>query len=350
MNDDRGDFGSDSHAGVHPAVLRAIASANVGQVHSYGDDPYTEAALARFREIFGDKTQVYFVFNGTAANVLAVSAINRPFEAVICARSAHLNNDECGAPERFTGCKLLSVPTVDGKLTVEAIEAEVRGRGDEHQVRPKLVSVTQATELGTVYRPEEIGALADFAHSKGMRLHMDGARLANAAAALGIGLRALTADLGVDVLTFGGTKNGLLLGEAVVFFDPRLARDFLFIRKQGMQLASKMRFLAVQFDALLSDDLWLQSAGHANAMARRLASRVGGIPGLRVTQRVEANAVFARLPREAIARVRRDYFFYTWDEALGEVRWMTSFATSEADVDGLADSIQNALAEGSHHV
>ncbi len=348
MNDNNRGFGSDNHAGVHPAVLQAIASANAGHVHSYGEDPYTEAAVARFREIFGEQTEVYFVFNGTAANVLAIAALNRPFEAVICAQSAHLNSDECGAPERFSGCKLLSVPGADGKLTVRAIEAQVQGRGDEHQVRPNIVSVTQATELGTVYTPQEIAALTDFAHAKGMRLHMDGARLANAAAGLGAGLRAITGDLGVDVLTFGGTKNGLLMGEAVVFFDPDLARDFQFIRKQGMQLGSKMRFIAAQFDALLSNDLWLKGASHANAMAKRLAARVSGIPQVRITRKVEANAVFARLPPEAIAEIRKEYFFYTWDEVRGEVRWMTSFDTTEEDVDGLVDSIQRTLAGISH--
>jgi len=348
MNTHRRGFGSDNHAGVHAAVLQAIASANVGHVHSYGNDPYTEQAVARFREVFGEQAEVYFVFNGTAANVLAIAAVNRPFEAVICTRSAHLNTDECGAPERFSGCKLLSVPSTDGKLTVQAIEAQVQGRGDEHQVRPKIISITQATELGTVYRPNEIAALADFAHARGMRLHMDGARLANAAASLEAGLRAITGDLGVDVLTFGGTKNGLLLGEAVVFFNPDLARDFLFIRKQGMQLGSKMRFIAAQFDALLSNDLWLKSASHANAMAKRLAARVSGIPQVRITQKVEANAVFARLPPEALAAIRKEYFFYTWDEVRGEVRWMASFDTTEEDVDGLADAV--AVALHSHHV
>ena len=336
-------FASDNHAGIHPEVLEAIAAANVGHVHSYGDDPYTREAVEKFRKQFGKHVEVFFVFNGTSANVLGVAAANRSFNAVICAQGAHLNTDECGAPEKFTGCKLLSVPTVDGKLTVEAIEKHVKGRGDEHQVWPNMISITQSTELGTVYKPEEIRTLADFAHGRGMRLHMDGARLANAAAGLELGLKEISAAVGVDILSFGGTKNGLLLGEAVVFFDLALAKDFPFVRKQGMQLASKMRFIAAQFTALLSDDLWLKSARHANKMAQRLASRVKGIPGVEITQKVEGNGVFAALPKEAIPRLQEQVFFYALDEEKGVVRWMASFDTTEEDVDGFARLIEKTL-------
>ena len=336
-------FGSDNHAGVHPEVMAAIQAANEGHVHAYGYDPYTEQAVAKFREHFGNQVEVFFAFNGTATNVLSVAAVCRPFEAVICAQRSHLNTDECGGPEKFAGCKLLDLPTEDGKLTVELIEAHVRGRGDEHQVRPKMISITQSTEVGTVYRPEEIRALADFAHGRGMRLHMDGARLSNAAASLGVELREISGDAGVDVLSFGGTKIGLLMGEAVVFFDPVLAEDFLFVRKQGMQLASKMRFIAAQFSALLTDDLWLRSARHANAMARRLAERVRGIPGVEIVQKVEGNAVFAALPREFILQLQEEYFFYVWDEEKGHVRWMPSFDTTEEDVDGFAATIERVL-------
>ena len=336
-------FASDNHAGIHPEVLEAIAAANVGHVHSYGDDPYTREAVVKFREHFGKQVEVFFVFNGTSANVLGVAAANRSFNAVICAQGAHLNTDECGAPEKFTGCKLLSVPSEDGKLTVETIEKHVKGRGDEHQVRPNMISITQSTEMGTVYKPEEIRTLADFAHGRGMRLHMDGARLANAAAGLELGLEEITAAVGVDILSFGGTKNGLLLGEAVVIFDPELAKDFPFVRKQGMQLASKMRSIAAQFTALLSDDLWLKSARHANRMARRLASRVEGIPGVEITQKVEGNGVFAALPKAAIPRLQEEVFFYILDEEKGVGRWMASFDTTEEDVDSFAALIEKTL-------
>ncbi|MBT4501424.1 MAG: low specificity L-threonine aldolase [Gemmatimonadetes bacterium] len=343
MSENPRGFGSDNHAGVHPEVMAAMAAVNVGHVHSYGDDPYSAAAIEKFREHFGSQVEVFFAFNGTAANVLSVASINRSFNAVICAESAHVNTDECGAPEKFTGCKLLTVPTENGKLTVEKIEAHVHGRGDEHQVWPKMVSITQATELGTVYRPEEIRELADWVHERGMYLHVDGARLANAAVGLGVGLKEITGDVGVDVLSFGGTKNGLLLGESVVFFSPELAESFLFIRKQGMQLASKMRFIAAQFTALLSDDLWSRCARHANGMARRLAGKVEGISGVEIIQPVEANGVFAKLPKEKIPLLQEEYFFYVWDEERGEVRWMASFDTAEEDVDGFAESIERIL-------
>ncbi len=336
-------FASDNTAGAHPAVLEAIARANRGHAPAYGDDPLTARAVERFREHLGPDVAVFFVFGGTAANVLGLQAVLASHEAVICADLAHINVDECGAPEKFIGCKLLPLPAPDGKLTPEGVRSRLRGIGVPHHVQPRVVSVTQATEYGTVYRPDELRTLAEVAHGNGLLLHMDGARLANAAASLGLPLRALTGEVGVDLLSFGGTKNGLLGAEAVVFFDRERARAFPFIRKQGMQLASKMRFLAAQLDALLADDLWLRNARCANAMARRLAERVAGIPEIRLTQPVEANAVFAVVPPAVVRRLQAEYHFYLWDERRSEVRWMTSFDTTEADVDAFADAIRRAV-------
>jgi threonine aldolase len=343
MAGDRG-FGSDNHAGVHPEVLDAIAAANKGHAHSYGDDRYTREATAIFRRHFGEEVEPFFVFNGTGANVTSLAALTRSFEAVICADTSHLHIDECGAPEQVGGVKLLTLPTPDGKLTPDIVQPKLAGRGDEHQVRPRVLSIAQTTELGTVYTPDEIGALAECAHKAGLYLHVDGARFANAAAALGVEFRAISTDVGVDVLSFGGTKNGLMLGEAVVFFDGELARDYRFARKQGMQLASKMRFVAAQFSALLGGELWRQSAEHANRMARLLEQKVREIEGVEVTQQAEANAVFARLPQAAIPILQEQFFFYVWDAASGEVRWMTAFDTTEEDVEAFVACIQETMA------
>ncbi len=326
-------FASDNNAGVHPELLAAIAAANDGHVLAYGDDPFTARAVEAFRSHLGPGVEVFFVFNGTGANVLGIQAVTRPHEAVICADLAHINVDECGAPERFSGSKLLGVPAPGGKVTPAAVAERLHGIGVQHHVQPRVVSISQSSEYGTVYTPGEVRELAAFAHDNGLLLHMDGARIANAAAALDLPLRAVTADAGVDVLTFGGTKNGLLGGEAVVFFDPALAAEFRFIRKQGMQLASKMRFVAAQFDALLRTDLWLRNARHANAMARRLGLGLGAIPDVTLTQPVEANAVFAVLPRRAIAPLQGESYFHVWDEPRNEVRLMCSFDTTADDVD-----------------
>lgn len=342
MSEPRG-FASDNNAGAHPEVLAALARANAGHVRAYGDDPYTAAARARIREQLGGSAEAFFVFNGTGANVLGLQAVMRPHEAVICSDFAHINVDECGAPERYVGCKLLGVATPDGKLTPALVASRLAGIGVEHHVQPRVVSISQSTEYGTVYTPGELRALADFAHENGLRLHVDGARIANAAAALDLPLRAITADAGVDVLSFGGTKNGLLGGEAVVFFDPADAAEFRFIRKQGMQLASKMRFVAAQFDALLTDDLWLRSARHANAMAERLEERVRRIDGVTITQPVDANAVFAIVPRQAIPVIQERFFFYVWNEERSEVRWMASWDTTAGDVDEFAATIARAV-------
>jgi len=325
-------FASDNNAGIHPEVLQAIAAANSGHTVGYGDDPYTVSAVKKFEEHFGSDIGVFFVFNGTAANVLGLKAMTESYHAVICSDFAHIYSDECGAPERFTGCKLIPVPNRDGKLTVEAVSHAYHGIGDQHHVQPRVVSITQATEMGTVYRPEEIKALAKFAHSRDMFLHMDGARIANAAVSQRRTLRQATRDLGVDVLSFGGTKNGIIGGEAVVFFDQKIARNFQFLRKQGMQLASKMRFISVQFETLLSNHLWRKSAEHANRMACLLAEQVKKIRKVKIVYPVEANGVFAQVPRAAIAKLQKTYFFYVWSEEESIVRWMCSFDTTEEDI------------------
>jgi threonine aldolase len=329
-------FASDNNSGVHPAIMEAMMAANHGHVVAYGDDPYTDAATAEFKRHFGEKCVVFFVFLGTGANVLGLKAAVEPFNAVICAESAHINVDECGAPEAFTGCKLLSVATRDGKLSVKGIEKHMHGFGFEHHAQPKVVSITQPTELGTVYQIAEIREIAQYVHAHGMLLHMDGARLANAAVHLGVELGPMTRDAGVDILSFGGTKNGMMYGEAVVFFRPELAVNFKYTRKQGMQLASKMRFIAAQFKALLSNGLWAQNAARANQGAQRLASRIAALSGIVITQRVQTNALFATLPQELIAPLQREFFFYIWDETRHEVRWMTSFDTENEDIDRFA--------------
>jgi len=341
-------FASDNHAGAHPAVLDAIAAANHGHAPSYGADDWTRRAEGILRRHFGSEARAFFVFNGTGANVAALDALTRPHEAVICTTTAHLNVDECGAPERLAGAKLLAIATEHGKLAADDVARWEARRGDEHHVQPRVVSITQASELGTVYTLEETRAIAAAAHELGMLVHLDGARLANAAAALDAPLRALTTDAGVDVVSFGGTKNGMLLGEAVVFCRGELAAGFEFTRKQLGQLASKMRFIAVQFEALLEGELWLESARQANAMARRLADAVAGLDGVEITHPVEANAVFARLPRAAIERLLAEGEverpFYVWDEARDEVRWMCSWDTSPEDVGAFAESIAAAVA------
>jgi threonine aldolase len=339
-------FASDNYAGIHPEVLAAIAAANGGHQPAYGDDAYTHHLADVFRAHFGERAEVYPVLNGTGANVVSLQAMTDRWEAVICAESAHINVDECGAPEKVAGLKLMTLPAPDGKLTPALVDRHAWGWGDQHRAQPRVVSFAQSTELGTVYTPEEIAALTAHAHERGMRVHMDGSRLANAAAALGVPLRALTTDAGVDVLSFGGTKNGAMLGEAVVVLDPDAARGVDYLRKAAMQLASKMRFVSAQFEALLGGDLWLRNASHANAMARRLEEAVRAIPGVTLTRPAQANAVFAILPPDVAERVRKRFRFYTWDEATGEVRWMTAFDTPEADVDAFAAAIGEEMRAG----
>lgn len=336
-------FASDNNAGIHPQVLSAIMAANHGHAVGYGDDPYTRSAIRRFRQHFGPGIEVFFVFNGTAANCLSLKALTESYHAVICSESAHIYTDECGAPEKFTGCKLIPLPTTDGKLTVDSVARVYQGIGEQHHVQPRVISITQATEMGTVYTQQEVRALARFAHDRGMFLHMDGARIANAAASLGLTLRKATADLGVDVLSFGGTKNGLMGAEAVIFFARKLAENFLYLRKQGMQLASKMRFIAAQFDVLLAGDLWLKSAQHANNMAQLLQKRLRKVPHVEIVYPVEANGVFAHIPRPAIAKIKKRYFFYVWDETRSVVRWMCSFDTTEEDVERFVEFVGDTI-------
>ncbi|MDE1825933.1 MAG: threonine aldolase [Candidatus Micrarchaeota archaeon] len=333
-------FGSDNGSGIHPKVLKAITEVNKGHSVAYGYDKHTEAAIRKFREHLGEKVDVYFVFNGTAANTLGLQGLVRSYNSVICADCAHLNVDECGSPEKFLGCKLIPIKTSDGKITPGQIIEMLADVGFEHRVQPMAVSITQPTEYGTLYTVKEVRAIAKVAHGNNLYLHMDGARIANAAAALGITLKGATFDCGVDVLSFGGTKNGLMLGDAVVFRDSKLAGEFKYVRKQGMQLASKMRFISAQFVALLSDDLWLENAQHSNRMAKLLADRVSDVPEVRITQKVQTNAVFAAIPKSWISKLMKEYFFYIWDESTSEVRWMTSFDTAEEDVDKFAEYLR----------
>lgn len=336
-------FASDNSSGIHPEVLRAIEDANTGHVPAYGDDPFTASAQEAFRRHLGDDIDVFFVFGGTGANVLGLRTVTESYHAIVCSASSHIYVDECSAPERHLGCKLIPIATENGKLHPAAVAPHLKGFGVEHHAQPRVISITQASELGTVYRQEEIQALADLAHSHGMLLHMDGARISNAAVSRGVDLAATTGDAGVDVLSFGGTKSGLLAAEAIVFFGGGTGDRFPFLRKQGMQLASKMRFIAAQFSALLTEDLWRRNAEHANRLAVMLAERVQVLEGIEITQPVESNAVFARIPRAAIEPLQRRRFFYMWNEAADEVRWMTSWDTTEEDVDAFATEISEEV-------
>jgi threonine aldolase len=336
-------FASDNYAGIHPEVLEAIAVANGGHQISYGEDVYTEHLQEIFQGHFGERAEAFPVFNGTGANVVALDSMSERWGSVIAASTAHINVDECGAPEKIGGLKLLTVPTPDGKLTPELIDTHAWGWGDQHRAQPLVVAITQSTELGTCYAPEEIKAICDHAHQHGMKVFLDGSRLANAAATLGRPFKEFTTDAGVDVLSYGGTKNGLMLGECVVVLNPDAAHGVMYLRKMSMQLASKMRFISAQFEALLGGDLWLRNASHANAMARRLAAAVRDVPGVTITQQVQANAVFAIVPPDVTERLQKRFRFYTWDEHTGEVRWMCSFDTTEEDIDVFAAAVREEM-------
>ena len=338
----RGFYG-DHQTGVHPEILAAILAANEGHVPSYGDDPFTERAAAAFREHFSPEARAYFVFNGSAANVLSVAETTRSTDGVICAETSHIFVDECGAADKYA--KLLPAPAIDGKISAGAIDLYIDHIGNQHVAQPRLVSLTQPTEAGTVYRPGEIAALAERAHRSGLLVHMDGSRLPNAAAFLDCGFSEITTDVGVDVLSFGGTKNGLLIGEAVVFLNPELGRDFPYVRKQGLQLASKMRFLSAQFEALLGNGLWRRIALHENAMAAELASRVRGVDGVEIVYPVEINAVFARIPPQWLDDLEKEFFFATVDPNEAQVRWMSGFDTTVEDVDRLSDLVKRCSKE-----
>ncbi len=344
-------FASDNNASVHPRVMAAVVEANRDHAVGYGDDDWTRGAEAALRELFvggasGGFAEPLLVFNGTGANTIALQAATRSWGAIVCASTAHIYVDECGAPARMTGCQLLPVATPDGRLTPAMIAPHLHALGVEHHSQPAVVYISQTTELGTVYTPEQVGELADFVHTHGMLLHMDGARLANACAALGCSPRQVTVDAGVDVLSFGGTKNGMMMGEAVVAFRPQIARDMRFIRKQSAQLASKMRYLAAQWAPWLEGDLWLECARHANAMATRLAEVLSHHPGVRFTRRVESNQIFCILPPELLARLRERYFFYMWNDQTGEVRLVTSWDTTESDIAAFASSIDGTQPPG----
>lgn len=338
-------FASDNNSGISPEVLKKIKNVNEGHVVGYGDDKYTDLAVGLIKENFGKDSVPFFVFTGTGANVLSIATTLRPYHSVFCAESSHIQVDECGAVERFCGCKLIPIETVDGKLKPEMLKKHMFGFGFEHHSQPGIISISQGSEMGTVYTISEIKALSDFAHKYGMLLHMDGARLSNAAVSLGTGFKDITYDAGVDMLSFGGTKNGLMAAESVIFFKKELAEEFKYIRKQGMQLSSKMRFIAAQFLAFFEDDLWRRNAMHANDMAQKLFLAVKDIPGVEITQKVQANGVFARIPKAAIPRLQEIFFFYPWNEETGEVRWMTSFDTSEEDIDLFSDKIREILSE-----
>jgi threonine aldolase len=326
-------FASDNYASVHPKIMDALIKSNSGHAPAYGEDYYTEKTREKFRTLLGD-VEVHFVFNGTAANVLSLRSMIDSHESVICSTVSHINEDECGAPEHQLGVKLVTLPTSSGKITVDQIKAKVLTNGDQHKVQTKAISLTQSTELGTVYKTSELAEISKFAKKNDLYLHIDGARIANAAAALGGSLKKACA--GADVLSFGGTKNGLMFGEAVVFFNKELAEKFKFYRKQKMQLASKMRFISAQFEALLTDSLWLKNAEASNQMASLLHSKLKGIPQLSILYPVDANALFIRLPNKAITRLQSQFRFYVWEEDPGGetsvVRWMTSFDTTKEDV------------------
>jgi threonine aldolase len=332
-------FASDNYAGIHPEILDAITAANAGHQVAYGDDDVTAELSRTMKGHFGPHAETFPMFNGTGANVVALQAMTKRWEAVVCAGSAHVNVDEGGAPEKGGGLKLWTIATPDGKLTPELIDTQAWGFGDVHRAQPGVVTITQSTELGTLYTIDEIVAITDHAHSLGMTVHLDGARISNAAVALGVGFRDFTTDAGVDVVSFGGTKNGAMIGEAIVVLNPDAAPGVDFLRKSSMQLASKMRFVSAQLLALVSDDLWARNARHANAMARALEARVRTIDGVTVVRPVQANAVFALLPPQVTARLQEMFRFYTWDQTTGEVRWMCSWDTTEADVDAFATAI-----------
>ncbi len=323
-------FASDNYAGVHPEVLEKLAEVNAGHQIAYGDDEVTAELSEVMKKHFGKTAQVFPVFNGTGANVVSLQAMCRPWEAVVCAAGAHINVDEGGAPEKVAGLKLHTIPTGDGKLTPELIETQAWGFGNEHRAQPKVVSITQSTELGTIYTPEEIRAIADQAHKKGMLLHLDGARISNAAAALGVPMRAFTAEVGVDIVSLGGTKNGVMAAEAVLVLNPEFSDVIKYVRKSAMQLGSKIRFISAQLLALYANDLWLRSATHANSMATKLYE---GVKDLVRVEKPQANALFPYLDPKVTEDLQKEFKFYVWDHLTGQVRWMCSWDTTEQDVD-----------------
>lgn len=336
-------FGSDNHSGFSPEVIDALVRANDRHALAYGDDEVTERLRVLIKDTFGPQASIYLVFNGTGANVLSIDAMCRTYEAVVCAETAHINVDECGAPQRVVGCRLLTVDTPDGKLTPALVNTRLHGFGFEHHSQPKAISISQPTELGTLYTLDEIRALADLAHSYNMYLHIDGARLANAAVALGCSFKEMTTDQGVDVLSFGGTKNGLIMGESCVILNPALDNDMLYRRKQMTQLGSKMRFMAAQMECYIESGMWRRNAEHSNRMAQLLYNELRDVPTVRVMYPVQVNSVFVQLPREVWTSLQEDYFFYDWDEDANVVRWMCSFDTTEDDIRNFVQALKNRL-------
>lgn len=333
-------FASDNNSGVHPSVMEALHRANEDHALGYGDDCWTEEAVRKIKETFTPDCEPLFVFNGTGSNVIALQLLTRPYNSIVCAETAHIYVDECGSPVKMTGCQIRPVATTDGKLTPELIMPHLHGFGDQHHSQPGAVYLSQCTELGTVYTPEELKAITALAHRHGMRVHMDGARIANACAALNVLPKELTVDCGIDVLSFGGTKNGLMMGECVVIFDEALKAEARFVRKQSAQLASKMRYLSCQFTAYLTESLWLKNATHANAMARKLYEALKPLPGVCFTQKAESNQLFLKMPRAAIDRMLQSYFFYFWNEANDEIRLVTSFDTTEQDIEAFVATLK----------
>lgn len=340
--DNRG-FGSDNFSGVLPEVMKALIDANYSHEVAYGNDQFTQKAINKFKELFGSDIEIFFTFNGTGANVIGLSSCINSFNSIICAETAHIHVDECGATEKLIGAKTLTLPTFDGKITKELIEKYMHGFGFEHHSQPGVISLTQCTELGTVYTPEELKDICDYAHSFGLYVHMDGARIANAVAHLNVDIKEITLNAGIDILSFGGTKNGMMFGEAVIFFNKDLAKNTKYIRKQSMQLFSKMRYIGAQFEAVLTDDLWLRTARHANNMASLLAKEVENIPHIKLTQEVQANEVFAIIPRHIIEDLRKEYFFYDWDVDASEIRWVCSFDTTENDIMNFVTYLKSLL-------
>ncbi len=337
-------FASDNYSGVHPDIMNALLQANVGHSSSYGADEFTKRAADKFKTFFGNDIELYFVYNGTGANVLGLSALTQSYNSIICSDLAHINVDESTAPEKFTGCKLLTIPTKDGKIYPDEVEAKIQRVGDQHHPQAKVISISQSTEYATLYSVDEVKALSSVAKMHNLFFHMDGSRICNAAAHLKKDFRTFTVDAGVDVLSFGGTKNGMMFGEAVVFFKPELAKHFSYVRKQGMQLHSKSRFIGAQFEALLSNDLWNKNASHTNRMAKLLEAGLQKFPKVKITQRVEANGVFAIIPAAIIPALQEEHFFYVWNEKTSEVRLMCSFDTTEEDVNTFVERL-NVLLE-----
>ncbi|MBN2638089.1 MAG: low specificity L-threonine aldolase [Bacteroidales bacterium] len=337
-------FASDNWSGACPEIMQALQEVNQGHMAAYGEEneAATAAAVQNFKAHFGESAATFFVYNGTAANVLATSHIMRPYQAIVSAHSAHMNEDECGAPEKISGSKILGIETEDGKIKPEQVKPFLHSIGFQHHSQPKVISISQVTEKGTVYTPDEVKALADFAHSNNMYLHMDGARISNAAVALNMDFHQFTVDVGVDVLSFGGTKNGLMFGEAVVFLNSELAKDFEYHRKQNMQLHSKMRFIAAQFNCYLTDGLWKQNAGHANEMARLLGEKLSEL-GIIITRPVAANGVFAIIPESKIPAINKEYSFHVWDVNTSEVRLMCAWDTTPEDVEGFVETVKRFL-------